>query len=453
MLHLLHLRLRHFLFTPSHQPWLSITLRFLRYPYALIRDVLQGQLTLRAMSLVYTTLLSIAPLMALAFSVLKGLGYSQILQPLLYRFLQPIGDQKAAELSNNMMSSINSVRGGVLGSLGLAILIYTVISTIQKVEESFNFVWRVEQPRSFARRFGDYLSVMIVGPVLMAAAIGVFTAVSKSDAAQSFTHLGSIAWLLSAFTHVTPFLLISIAFSFAYGFIPNTKVRIKSALIGGFTAGALWTAGGALFTHYVASSAQTMVIYAGFAIIILALIWAYVSWLILLVGAQLSFYIQHPQSLRAGHRDMQITPAFQERVGLSIMYLIAYDFKNSTRRWTLSKLSRNLELSLAALRPIVNALLNADLLVVTEEDAYIPARDLSQIQLHQILEAVRNEAADPRAPMLRTIAAADEIAAQINGLLRSGLQGKTLADWVTTDPLLQIDTHRKNRDVIPLSSS
>src|SRR5689334_16605545 len=104
MLHLLHLRLRHFLFTPSHQPWLSITLRFLRYPYALIRDVLQGQLTLRAMSLVYTTLLSIAPLMALAFSVLKGLGYSQILQPLLYRFLQPIGDQKAAELSNNMMS-------------------------------------------------------------------------------------------------------------------------------------------------------------------------------------------------------------------------------------------------------------------------------------------------------------------------------------------------------------
>ncbi|HEX2585220.1 MAG TPA: hypothetical protein VHL14_08810, partial [Steroidobacteraceae bacterium] len=212
-------------------------------------------------------------------------------------------------------------------------------------------------------------------------------------------------------------------------------------------------AGGALFTHYVASSAQTMVIYAGFAIIILALIWAYVSWLILLVGAQLSFYIQHPQSLRAGHRDMQITPAFQERVGLSIMYLIAYDFKNSTRRWTLSKLSRNLELSLAALRPIINALLNANLLVVTEDDAYIPARDLSQIQLHQILEAVRNEAADPRAPVLRTIAAADEIAAQINGLLRSGLQGKTLADWVTTDPLLQIDTHRKNRDVIPLSSS
>src|SRR5437588_394406 len=215
MLHLFHQHLRQLLFTPQQQPWLSLTQRFLRYPYALVRDILQGQLILRAMSLVYTTLLSIAPLMALAFSLLKGLGYGQYLQPLIYQFLQPIGDAKAAELTNNMMSTINSVRGGVLGSLGLAILIYTVISTIQKVEESFNFVWRVEQPRSLARRFGDYLSVMIVGPVLMAAAIGVFTAVSKSDAAQELTHLGAVAWLLNIFKHLAPFLLISAAFSFA----------------------------------------------------------------------------------------------------------------------------------------------------------------------------------------------------------------------------------------------
>jgi membrane protein len=335
----------------------------------------------------------------------------------------------------------------------LALLIYTVITTIQKVEESFNFVWRVDQPRSLARRFGEYLSVMIVGPVLIAAAIGVFTALSRSDAAQTMTQLDAIAWTSHHLKHLTPFLLVSVAFSFVYGFIPNTKVRIKSALIGGIAAGALWTIIGMLFTRFVASSTQTALIYAGFAIIIVALIWIYTSWLILLIGAQLSFYVQYPQSLRAGYHDVHMTPALQERIGLSVMYLIANNFKHDTRQWTLSRLSRYLEIPIVVLRPIVNALIKAQLLVITDEEGYIPARDLAHINLFQVLDAVRNDEHDTRTPHLRTIAAADAMAANIQSSLNAGLQGKTLAEWVTSDPLLQLDTHRKARDATPLNSS
>lgn len=444
MLHDLHRRIETFLFDPPPQPALSLLSRVLRYPYALIRDVIHGELTLRAMSLVYTTLLSLAPILALAFSVLKGLGYGKSFQPLLFQFLQPLGQDKAMDLTNNMMNTINSVRSGVLGSLGLALLIYYVISTVQKVEESFNFVWRVEQPRSLTRRFAEYLSVMTVGPLLLAAAIGVFTALSRSDAAQSITHLGFIAWIADHLKHLTPMLLVSAAFSFAYGFIPNTKVQIKTALIGGITAGALWTAGGVLFTHFVASSTKTALIYAGFAIVIVALIWIYLSWLILLIGAQLSFYVQHPQSLRHGHRQVRMTPGLQERIGLSIMYLIAYHFKHGDSRWNMNRLSRHLDIPVTELRPIINALIQSRLLVATDDDGFVPARDIAQIYLHQVLDAVRHDAHGTHVAHLRTLVAADDIAAQLTAALHQAVQGKTLAEWTDQSPVTSL-LHTGNR--------
>ena len=402
----------------------------LRYAYALLRDLLQGQLSLRAMSLVYTTLLSVAPLLALAFAVLKGLGYSQYLEPVLYQFLQPIGDIKAAELTANMMHSVNGVRGGVLGSLGLALLLYTVISTIQKVEESFNFVWRVEQPRSWTRRIHEYLSVMALGPVLVVAAIGVFTALSRSDAAQTLTRLDAVAWLLHYLKQLTPFVLVSMAFTFVYGFVPNTRVRWMAALIGGVAAGALWTAGGVLFTRFVAGSTQTALIYAGFAIFIVALIWLYTSWLILLVGAQLSFYVQHPQSLRAGQREVHLTAALRERLGFSVMYLIARDFKQRGALWTLNSLSQQLDLPAHNLKSVLAALESHHLLIITHDEHYVPARDLHHIKLVDILDAVRNDTHHSGMPHIRAEAVADAVAHAAVEAQRDSVQGKTLAELI-----------------------
>src|SRR5215510_409632 len=125
-------RLEHWLFEPPEsiigRPLWKLT-RILRYPYALIRDILRGDLTLRAMSLVYTTLLSIVPLIALSFSVLKGLGYHRELEPLLYSFLEPLGE-KAYDITVKVMEFVDNVRGGLLGSIGLIFLIYTVITMI-----------------------------------------------------------------------------------------------------------------------------------------------------------------------------------------------------------------------------------------------------------------------------------------------------------------------------------
>jgi membrane protein len=403
--------------------------RVLRYPYALIRDIIKGDLTLRAMSLVYTTLLSIVPLIALSFSVLKGLGFHRELEPVLYTFLEPLGD-KAYDLTSQIMEFVDNVRSGVLGSIGLIFLLYTVISMVQKVEESFNFVWRVEQPRSLGRRFSEYLSVMIVGPTLIVGALGMIATVQSTSIMQTISQYEPFGTMLVVFGKLTPYLLVMGVFSFLYGFIPNTHVSFRAAITGGVAAGLAWTASGMLLASFFSAGGGTMVIYAGFAFVIVALIWLYVSWLILLLGAQLAFYVQNQQYLRPGRGEIQLNASLRERVALSIMYLIVCDYRTSQQRWTINSLADHLHLPGAALGPIVTALERRGLLTITDEDTWLPARDPGMIELGDVLDAVRKDETGPRLSRIRDVAPAVEAAHAAECALKASVQGKTILDLV-----------------------
>jgi membrane protein len=403
--------------------------RILRYPYALLRDMGGDDLTMRAMSLVYTTLLSVVPLIALSFSVLIGLGYVNDLEPVIYSFLEPLGD-RATELTAQILSFVNNIRGGVLGSIGLIFLLYTVISMVQKVEESFNFVWRVEKPRSLGRRFSEYLSVIVLGPTLLVGAFAIMAAVSSSTIVQTLHDYEPFDTILLMFGRITPYLLVVGVFTFLYAFIPNTKVTLRAAAIGGAAAGLAWTASGVILAKFVSGGGGTMVIYAGFAIVILALIWLHVSWLILLLGAQLAFYLQNPQYLRPGRGEIQLNASLRERVALSIMYLIVHDYQGSKHRWTINSLAEHLELPGAALGPIVTALERKGLLTVTDDDTWLPARDPSVIELGDVLDAVRKDEAGPRLGRIRDVAPAVEAARAAELALKASVKGKCVRDLV-----------------------
>ncbi|MDX1574531.1 MAG: YihY/virulence factor BrkB family protein, partial [Methylophaga sp.] len=155
-------------------------LHLLRVGYVMFLELRNGDLSLRAMSLVFTTLLSLVPLIAVAFSVLKAFGVHNQIEPFLLNVLDPLGP-KAQELSQSIIGFVENIKVGVLGSLGLALLFYTIIALIQKVESAFNFVWRVERPRTLARRFTDYLSVVMIGPVLVFSALGITGAALDND--------------------------------------------------------------------------------------------------------------------------------------------------------------------------------------------------------------------------------------------------------------------------------
>jgi membrane protein len=230
--------------------------------------------------------------------------------------------------------------------------------------------------------------------------------------------------------HLAPYLLVIGLFLFVYVYMPNTRVRLGPAFVGALFAGALWAATGALFARLVVYAAQTAVIYAGFAVVLLFLVWLYLSWLILLLGAQISFYVQHPEHLRTGHADVPMTGALTERLALSVMHLVGERFLDGGPRWTISALAERLDVPGTVLDEIVSALQAHGLVIDAEDDTVVPARDLSAIRLDAILDAVRHETPDPRRPVPRAVPAADQAAQQADTALRESLGARSLRDLI-----------------------
>jgi membrane protein len=390
-----------------------------RFAYALARDLGEGQLTLRAMSLVYTTLLSLVPLLAFSFSVLKGFGVHRQIEPLLYEFLQPLGS-KGSEITDQIIGFVENIRGGVLGGIGLALLVFTVISMIQKVEDTFNYIWQVQKARSLARRFSDYLSVILVGPVLMVTAMGLLATISSSALMQSIAEIGPLGMLLSKTTRLGPMVLVVLVFTFVYAFVPNTRVRLGPALVGAALAGAVWTLGGSLFASVIVGSTRFAAIYSSFAIAIVALIWVYLSWLVLLLGAQVAFYVQYPERLRMGRDPLRLSIARVERLALGIMQRVSSGFLRGNRA-DFANLAKALDCPARSLESITDALEGSGLLVQTEDGSFVPGRDPRTITLAETLAAVRGEDPGGDGPV-------GEILGEIRAAETERLAGRSLAE-------------------------
>jgi membrane protein len=206
-------RLSHTIWDPSlatRPRWTAGLIKGARIAIALVRDFLAGTLSLRATSLVYTTLLSMVPLLAFAFSVVKALGVKNVIAPLLHDLFAPLGPQ-GDEVATRIVGFVQNMQVGVLGSLGLLFLIYTAISLIGQIEDTFNFIWRVEQPRSWSQRFATYVSVLLVAPMLVVTATGITASISSSELVTwllAVRPFSEIAYVLGLFV---PYLLIVVA--------------------------------------------------------------------------------------------------------------------------------------------------------------------------------------------------------------------------------------------------
>lgn len=356
-----------------------------RFLYVLGRELLEGQLNMRAMSLVYTTLLSIVPLLALAFSVLKALGAHNSLEPVLLELLRPLGMQ-AYDITRNVIGFVEKIQVGVLGSLGVALLFYSAVSLIQKVESSFNFIWHVNTGRPLSQRLGEYMAVLTVGPVLVFSALGVTATMMSSNVVSEITAIEPFGFLLYLFTRLLPYVLIIGAFTFLYSFVPNTPVRLRAAFSGGLLAGVLWQSGSLLFASFVASTTNYNAIYSGFAIMIFLLIWMYLGWLILLIGCQLAFYVQHPERLQPHQTTPELTGREAEYLGLMIMMQVGQRFLKGAQALRREDLAKALNVPVEHVVRITSLLLQQGLLAETgrKQDQLIPGRDLDSIRLHEL---------------------------------------------------------------------
>ena len=361
------------------------------------RDFIQNLVKLQAMALAFKTLLSLAPLLAVVFSLLKAFGVHNRMEPALAEALAPLGD-KGAEITAHLIGFVNKMSAGALGSVGLVTLFITVLSLMGTIEEAFNYIWRVKSPRKLARRFSDYLSALLVGPVLVFAAVTITATLQNNAIVQSLLSLQALGAVVLFLLRLVPYLTLWGAFTFVYMFIPNTRVRLRSALVGGLVAAILWQTVGWGFAVFVASSTRYYVIYSSFAILLLFLLWLHIGWVIVLLGAQVAYAHQHVHFFLGDRELLAQTPAGREKLALHMMLLIGRNFYQGRDPLNVAEIAAQLRLPAGVVKEFMAMFAELKLVLpLAEEDTYALARDPQTIGVKEILDCVRNSGRSAKA--------------------------------------------------------
>lgn len=411
--------------------WKRIPVSLCRFVYLIFVDLANGQLNLRAMSLVFTTIISFVPLIAVSFSVLKAFGVHNQIEPFLLNIFSGLGE-RAPELANNVIAFVDNVKVGLLGTLGIAFLFYSVLSLLKKVEEAFNYTWRIKRTRSLAERFSNYLSVLMVGPVLVFAAMGLTASLLNNSVTQSLSAIEPFGTVIGFVSKLIPYILIIAAFTFVYIFVPNTKVRLIPALTGGLAAGILWQSVGWLYALVVAQSTTQTAIYASFAIIFFFMTWLYLSWLILLVGSSVAFYRQYPEYLMARSRSVVLSNRERENIALNVLVVIGENYYAKQPALTIEEIVDKL---VCARQPIEQSLSCFEAAGIirrldTVKPAYLPAMPLENLTVAEAYSSIRNCYAVTSSVAVMSNNIVDSVMQRIENSIQSELGELTIKELV-----------------------
>ncbi len=404
----------------KYSPPRRFLIRTLQIFVAMVRDATDGQLSLRAMSLVYTTLITLVPLLALSFSVLKGFEVHKEIETSLLLMLQALGEEKAKEVTAYIIGFVDNIKVGVLGAVGLALLIYAVISLMQKIESAFNYIWRVGENRSLAKRFSDYLSVLLVGPLLIFLSAGITTTIRHSDFITSIEETFALTVIYEFISWLIPWIVMAAGFSFIYMFMPNTKVKMKAALAGGLFAALVWKLMGWIFSVFIANSASYVAIYAAFATLIILMIWLYLSWLVILMGANISFYAQNPRFVKISRGELEISPRMQKSIALGVISIIGNAFYKEEQQKTAEEISVQLNMPILAVQKIISILEESSIITSNRQDppTYFPAKPFDTTHISDVLKEIDNHGEDEQINP-ENISLPDKISELINELNKS----------------------------------
>lgn len=399
-----------------------------RYAVALAGDLLAGEINLRAMSLVYTTLLSLVPLLALAFSLLKALGVHHGLDSVLRNFLAPLGPD-ASVLADKMVGFVDNVQVGVLGAVGVVFLFYSAIALIFKIEASFNYLWETTGTVRRLQRISEYIAVLVMGPLILFSALGVTASLRNPQVVGHILAAGPMGDALVWVSKLATYLLMVVVFIFIYSFIPNIRVRWRAALVGGVFAGVVWQSASAIFATFVAGTSNYNAIYSGFAILVFLLLWFYVGWLVVLLGCRLSFYVQFPQRLLP--RKQNEGTRRHEVLTLAIFALVARRYIAGETPWTAGELVKQIGVGQLQFGEAFKALLDHGYLVESSSNGgIVPARDVDRLRVVEVWQCARGKpenSHDPADVLAEAFVARAEAAVDDGLTMRTWLEGAAIA--------------------------
>ncbi|MFT3914217.1 MAG: YihY/virulence factor BrkB family protein [Anaeromyxobacteraceae bacterium] len=397
--------------------------RALRIGHAAVRGFLSHDLTVRAAALTYYSVLSLVPLLAFTFSVLKGFGAyqtfaAQTLRPWLLGTFSP--NPALHEAVDRILGFVDRTDASRLGAVGLVLLVYAAISLVSSVEDALNRIFGARATRPLLRQVTDYVTLLVTTPLLVFAAATVSAAAQSSAAVEFLRDRLGLGALIDLVLDLSPVLAVGAGLFAMYLILPNVRVQARSALLGGALAALGWQ--GALVTQVKlqVGVANYNALYSVLGAIPIFLVWTYVSWLIVLVGAEVAASHQHEPAERQRLRGHPPDPALRETLALVLVARVTADFLAGAPRRGAAALAADAEVSPAVAEDVLEALVRAGVLARTVSGvdlAWVPGRDPGTLRVSDVADALRRDpgAAGARAsferrlpPGLRALAAALE---------------------------------------------
>lgn len=374
----------------------SFFIKQMRIMILALREFTEDKCQLRASALTFYSLLSIVPVVAMAFGVAKGFGFEKILEK---QILSKVSGQEKVltQVFDFAKTLLENTKGGLIAGIGVAVLFWTVIKVLSNIERSFNDIWGIKKTRTIGRKFSDYLSVMLICPIIliMSSSITVFITTQTKMIIDKFVVLGVVAPLIFFALKILPYGMIAVLFTFIYIFMPNTKINFKSALIGGIIGGVLYVLSQWIYITFQVGAGKFNAIYGSFAALPLFLIWLQLSWLIVLFGAEISFAHQNVDMFEFEPDCLNSSNNFKKLLSLRITQLIVKNFTLGLKPLRVKEISQTLEIPTRLLRQILYELVESGILNETKtedykEAGYQPARDIDSLTIQYVMNALDN---------------------------------------------------------------
>ncbi|NOQ36205.1 MAG: YihY family inner membrane protein [Methylococcaceae bacterium] len=375
----------------------SIAIKCLRILLLAIQGFKHDLCILRASALTLYTVLSVVPVIAMLFGIAKGFGFEKKLKQQLLAQI-PEQDSMILQLIGFAEKMLANTEGGVVAGIGIVVLFWTVIRVISNIEESFNHIWKIKQGRPLARKLSDYLSLMLLAPILLIASssMTVFVTTQITWLVNQINLPPSGTLLVLNVLNYSPLVIMSGLFSFVFIFMPNQKINFSAGIIAGIITGTIYQMAQWAYLELQWTVSSYNAIYGSFTALPLFFIWLQLGWLIVLLGCEISFFIQHYEIYKHNEKFSAISFSLKKIIALQIMHLIIKRFTNGKTALNSSEIAMKLALPIAVVQASLNRLLNCKMLVELKtpensEDLFQPAKDVNSLSIYAVVEALEKQ--------------------------------------------------------------
>ncbi|MFT7033342.1 MAG: membrane protein [Cyclobacteriaceae bacterium] len=374
--------------------------RWLKIIIITIKEIVQDKVFIQASALTYFSTLAIVPVIATIFGISKGLGFGKDIEGLLGRFF--VGQEEAMKKSFEWAQTmLDNAKGEVIAGIGIVILIFAVMRLLNNIETAFNTIWHIRSPRTWVRKFTDYMAIVIFAPILLVASnsLTVFIKTQITETSREIEVLGFIEPLVLFFLNLSPYFVMWILFTLVYIIMPNAKVKFKSALIAGILAGSLFQVTQWGFIAFQIGVSQYNAVYGSFAALPLFLIFTQISWTIVFIGGEISYAHQNVDRYVPQDSNMAMSYDRKRKTVLLVMSLIVKNFERGDEPLTKVEASDLLHTPYRFVADVMNDLVHAGVLLRSkinqkEVDVYLPAIDINKITVEYVFNKLDKDGLD-----------------------------------------------------------